>query len=249
MSADWYQNFFSGLVVELWSRVTTQQQTQGEADFLVAELGLKAGARVLDAPCGNGRHAIELARRGFRAVGVDISDEFLARARQASDAVAGDVDWLQADMQCLPELGALDGAYSFGNALGYVDQDATVRFFAAVARSLAPGGRLVIESYMLAESLLPNLQPQMTFEVGDITMDIAHEYNAAESRLDTQYTLRQGGLCERRTQWNWVFSAGELRRMLTAAGLATVALYSDQQRSPYHLGAPLAIVVAERSAA
>ena len=47
--------------------------TRGEVDFIARELGLPAGARILDVGCGTGRHAVELARRGYRVTGVDLS--------------------------------------------------------------------------------------------------------------------------------------------------------------------------------
>jgi SAM-dependent methyltransferase len=77
----WARDFFSGLFVELWLRAIPEEQTRQEADFLEAVLGLPAGASVLDLACGGGRHSLELAARGYRPTGVDISPEFLAAAR------------------------------------------------------------------------------------------------------------------------------------------------------------------------
>ena len=58
--------------------------TEQEVAFLVELLGLEPGMRVLDAGCGPGRHALALARRGINVVGVDLSPDFIALAREAA---------------------------------------------------------------------------------------------------------------------------------------------------------------------
>ncbi len=71
--------------------------TTGEVDFLVQELVLAPGASIVDVGCGTGRHAVELARRGFRATGVDISEGMLAEAREAARAAGVSVELIHAD--------------------------------------------------------------------------------------------------------------------------------------------------------
>src|SRR6266487_4447933 len=79
--SNWYENFFSGLALDLWRKAISPEQTKAEADFITDSLGCPAGAHLLDVPCGNGRLSFELARRAYRVTGVDISDEFIAEAR------------------------------------------------------------------------------------------------------------------------------------------------------------------------
>ena len=45
-----------------------------EADFIEKHLQVSHGAKLLDVPCGNGRLAIELARRGYQLTGIDIAE-------------------------------------------------------------------------------------------------------------------------------------------------------------------------------
>ncbi len=73
------------------------KHTVAEIDFLLSIFPLSKGASVLDVGCGTGRHALELARRGFRVLGVDLSERMLAVAR-AKAAIDGlDVRFLQTD--------------------------------------------------------------------------------------------------------------------------------------------------------
>src|SRR5260370_39731581 len=79
--SNWYENFFRGVALDLWRKAVPPEHTKAEADFLVQTLQGDAGSHVLDVPCGNGRLSFELARRGYRVTGVDISAEFIEEAR------------------------------------------------------------------------------------------------------------------------------------------------------------------------
>src|SRR6185295_16998228 len=78
---NWYESFFHGVTLDLWRRAIPPEQTQAEAEFLIEQLSCSPGSHVLDVPCGNGRLSFELAKRGLRVTGVDISEEFIAEAR------------------------------------------------------------------------------------------------------------------------------------------------------------------------
>src|SRR5882762_7709685 len=85
--SNWYENFFHGLSLDLWRKAISPKQTKSEADFLAQLLECKADAHLLDVPCGNGRLSLELARRGCRVTGVDISEEFIEEARSAAEGL------------------------------------------------------------------------------------------------------------------------------------------------------------------
>lgn len=91
-----WQEFFDGHAPQYLQNCFTRN-TLAEVEFLIDALGLSAGASVLDVGCGTGRHAIELARRGYRVTGVDISSGMLDQARKAAAEAAVDVRWRQED--------------------------------------------------------------------------------------------------------------------------------------------------------
>jgi SAM-dependent methyltransferase len=247
MSDNWYQDFFHGLAVELWALAIPPEQTRGEVDFLIDELQVAPGDALLDVPCGHGRHAVELAWRGFHVTGVDISSEALNRARSAGEDVVGNLMWVQADMLTMPELGPFDGAMCLGNSFGYLNAAGTRQFLASVARSLKPGAKFIIECGALAETILPNLKSLLVYEIPDIRATIVNTYNAPFSRLETHYTFERGSRREERRQWHWVYTVGETHRMLSDCGLAPVASYSSVDREPLKLGDQDAILVSQRS--
>ena len=85
-------------------------------------LDVPAPAKLLDVPCGGGRHCIALAGRGYDMTGVDISTDFLTAAAQSVRRQSRqDRHWEQREMRDLPWPAEFDGAYSFGNSFGYLD--------------------------------------------------------------------------------------------------------------------------------
>jgi SAM-dependent methyltransferase len=112
----------------------------GEADLVWSLLADGHGA-VLDAGCGTGRVAIELARRGATVTGVDLDPTMLAAARTK----AGKLDWVEADLaDPLLDLGhRYDIVVAAGNVLVFLTPGTESAAVATMARHLVPGGRLV----------------------------------------------------------------------------------------------------------
>src|SRR6266446_5188030 len=97
--SNWYENFFRGIALDLWRTAVSDEQTKAEAAFLVRTLECASGSRLLDVPCGNGRHSLELAKRGYQITGLDISEEFIEEARASSSAIGARIEWVLADMR------------------------------------------------------------------------------------------------------------------------------------------------------
>jgi SAM-dependent methyltransferase len=107
----------------------------GEATFVKA---LSPGS-VLDAGCGTGRVAIELARWGIGVVGVDVDASMLAVARQRGPQVT----WVQADVGALHLDQVFDVVLMAGNVPLFTAPGTHAELVAGCARHLAPGGSLV----------------------------------------------------------------------------------------------------------
>ena len=122
--------------VRFRERAAAGLDVHGEADF-VADLGPKT---VLDAGCGTGRVAIELARRGIPTVGIDVDPEMLGTAR----AKAPELDWRQGDLATVDLAEeSFDVVVMAGNVLIFVEPGTEAAVVRNLAAGLAAGGSLV----------------------------------------------------------------------------------------------------------
>lgn len=123
----------------------TPQATQSEAEFVLSALELQPGAQLLDVGCGYGRHAMELAARGFHVVGLDLSLPLLVRGGEEANRRGLAINFVHGDMRELDFDNQFDGAYCLFSTFGYFDDETNKKTAANIARALKPGGRLVLE--------------------------------------------------------------------------------------------------------
>jgi SAM-dependent methyltransferase len=243
MQSNWEENFFRGVALDAWRHITNIEMTQSEANFIERAINAGAGAQLLDIACGNGRHARELAGRGYQMTGIDLSEECIAEARNASTQA---IHWVKADMRSISWISEFDGAYCFGNSFGYLAWEQARQFLAALARALKPGARFIVDTGMMAESILPSLARTRWFRLPDILMLSENRYHPAESRLDINYTFVHDGQVETRPTTSYVYTVREFCRMHEEAGFRPLELVGSTAGEAYQLGSPRLILVSAR---
>ena len=270
--SNWYENFFHGVPLDLWRKAISPQQTKSEADFLVTALECEPGSHLLDIPCGNGRLSLELASRGYRTTGMDISEEFIAEARTSASELSsgqqqpnsggtekagrasgsGNTDgtpvpqFFLGDMRNIAGEAIYDGAYCFGNSFGFLQYADMESFLGGVARALKPGARFIIETGMAAESVITKFEAETSHQIEDILLTIKERYLAEESCIDTDYVFERNGETETRKAKHWIYTTAEIRRMLERAGFEVLNLYGSLDFGPYVLGSDELFVIARR---
>lgn len=239
----WFETFFDGLALDMWRAAVSPEQTAAEAAFVARALELRAGERVLDVPCGGGRLSIELTRSyGVHCTGLDISRGFIAEARKSSPGG----DWLEGDMRRLPWHGHFDAVMCWGNSFAYFDYANCLEFLGGVAGALKPGGRFILDSGAISESILPVLPVERKMKIGDIDFHSTNRYDAIDGRMDITYTFSRGAEREVKPIHQWVHSAAEVRRMLERSGLELTGAYGGIDGSPYELRSPRLLAVSKR---
>lgn len=96
----WYEELFQNYAKKYDDESFTKG-TIGEVDFIEKEIGYNKSFHILDIGCGTGRHSIELAKRGYTVVGIDLSESMLKRAKEKATNENIKIDFIQADARHL----------------------------------------------------------------------------------------------------------------------------------------------------
>jgi 2-polyprenyl-3-methyl-5-hydroxy-6-metoxy-1,4-benzoquinol methylase len=103
----WYEQLFENYG-HRYDQESFTQGTAGECDFIETEINFNKQTRILDIGCGTGRHALELAKRGYRVTGIDLSEPMLRRAKEKATAENLTIDFRQQDARALSFLQEFD---------------------------------------------------------------------------------------------------------------------------------------------
>jgi SAM-dependent methyltransferase len=205
----------------LVEKAPAESMAQAHGAARLAACGRRA--TILDAGCGNGRHALPLARAGHRVVALDSSGVLLAAARRAASG-ARRPDFVRASYTALPFApGTFDAVFCLGTSMGYLGDEGDRAALREFNRVLAPGGRLVIETLHRDElgARLPEREERPV--ASGLTLRFDRRFDRARGVMREAQRLEDGsGDGSPRTYELRVYGADELRQMLEDAGFEVI---------------------------
>jgi len=248
LEANWYESFFDEHWLVISSQTHSQERSAAEAEFLIAELGLETGQRVLDLPCGHGRHSIELAQRGLRVVGVDLNDAPLEMAREEAREAGVQLDLRRMDMRAIEFREEFDAVINMWTSFGYFETEAEDKQVLERAwRALRPGGALVIETINLY-GVLRRFEPRAWHELGDGRVLLEERaFDPWAGRMHSSWTLVEpSGERIAMAFANRAYTLVELSKMLVEVGFDVDHAWGDFRGSDYAVDSRRMIVLARR---
>jgi SAM-dependent methyltransferase len=183
----WFEEIFDDDYLRTLPYLTARQ-TEREAAFVAESLGVSPGSALLDLGCGYGRHAMELAGKGYTVTGLDLSLPLLIRAADAARRSALTVNFIHGDMREMSFEDEFDGAYCMFTSFGYFDDDTNRKVAANLARAIKPGGRLLLD-VVNRDYLVRDLPTRVWWQGEGCVVLEEVDFNYFSSRLQVQRSI------------------------------------------------------------
>lgn len=239
--------FFKGLYKEVWKKLMNPALSLAECDFIIEIAGLKSGDRVLDIMCGQGRHALELSRKGMAVTATDNLEAYIYEIKETTQRENLNISAFVAnalDVQLNEKYSAI---ICMGNSFAFFNKKDAVSLLKKIGQHLLPAGTLIINSWMIAEIAIKHFDEKQWQEVDEYKYLIKNEFLFYPSRIESEHTIiRNDGTIEVIDGVDYIFTLSELEEMLVEAGLKTKALYSTPRKRRFNIGDSSIYIVAEK---
>jgi 2-polyprenyl-3-methyl-5-hydroxy-6-metoxy-1,4-benzoquinol methylase len=222
----WYEALFANYA-ESYDKEPFTQGTVGEVDFVERELGADRTRRILDIGCGTGRHAIELARRGYPVLGIDLSEAQLIRARQKAADAGVAVDFQRRDATQPHFQREFDAAIMFcEGAFSLMETDEKNHAVLVQAgAALRPGAKLMLTTLNALYPLFHSVQEFLNAsESGAVIDKLTFDLLTFREQAELTFTDDAGQSHTVQTSERY-YTPAELRWLLNTAGFAKVDIF------------------------
>jgi SAM-dependent methyltransferase len=247
---EWWATYFDAQYLKEYEPLLSERDSRRQVGRLLEVLALPIGVRVLDVPCGQGRHARLLAEAGYRVDALDYSADLLRVARaEGAPAGSGTVRYHRGDMRELPErwTGRFQAVVNLFTSFGFfrhpADDARVVREF---ARVLAPGGTFVWHGGS-RDGVMARFIARDWWTTSDGTL-VAHErrFDPLSGILTVDASWRGPAGPGARSYRLRLYTATRLAELLADSGLVVEEAYSGWSDRPLTRRAGEMVLVARK---
>ncbi|HEY0303818.1 MAG TPA: methyltransferase domain-containing protein [Longimicrobiales bacterium] len=242
MTGNWWRDYFGAdffdLHVDLFPEALSRREVAGMLELMQIPLG----ARILDVPCGWGRHAALFAEQGYDVIGADLSFDLLRRAGAGPRYVAADVR-----RQPFAD-SSFDVVINVFTSLGlFLDDAEDLAALREAHRLLKDGGRFLLES-MHRDDVVADYAERDRWTLPDGTeVRVRRRFDAVAGVSHERLQWRKGDQGGRKQHALRLRTATEIDTLLRAAGFTDIEYFGDWDGRPFsHRDASLIAVAAKR---
>jgi cyclopropane fatty-acyl-phospholipid synthase-like methyltransferase len=229
--------FFEGIYKEVWKKLIPPGLSEAECELIQDVAQLKAGDKVLDLMCGYGRHALELARRGFHLTAIDNSADYISEIKSIAQEEALPVEAFTSSALTMQVQHQYTAAICMGNSFAFFNREDAVKLLKRIANHLSNDGVLVINSWMIAEIAIKHYREKEWYEVDQYKYILDYRFHFHPSRIESEHTIISAkGQVEVIHGIDYIFTLSEMEAMFNEAGLKTKALFSTPKKRPFRMG-------------
>lgn len=243
MKNDWFVDYFDKEYADLILDSITPEFTKIQVDLLIDSLSLGVGDQILDVCCGKGRHAIELARKGFSLAALDFVPTYLEEIQQIAIHENLALQTFTMDVRNISFEHQFDKAYLMFTSFGYFSDLENNQLLMNLNMALKKGGLLLIDienrDYILKNFIYEKWREK---EFGLLLE--RHKYFPETSHQTTrriQY-FKDGTQKESHRDLR-LYSLHELLAIASKANLKVVKIMGDYNAKPFQINSPRIIAI------
>lgn len=216
------------------------------ADYVTKIAGLKKGDSVLDAACGVGRIAVELAALGMDVTGVDITKPVLEAAAQSAEDEGVSLTLLNQDLRTFTSSKKFDCAINLYTSFGYCDtEDEDMMILRNIAGALKQGGTFIMECTS-RETAVMYFTKGEEFDRAGFHVKTEFSVEGAWEGLRSRWLISKDEKTIDHTYTQRLYSAPDLCKKMISCGFSSATAYGDFDLSPYDQNARTMIIVAKK---
>jgi ubiquinone/menaquinone biosynthesis C-methylase UbiE len=244
----WWRNYFDETFFQLHEDLFPEEDSRREVAAVLELLGLPDGARILDLPCGWGRHTLLLPEAGQDAFGADLSVDLLRRAVTSAREAGLPNRFAAADVRFLPFRDAtFDAVLNLFTSLGlFLDDREDIRALAEAHRVLRPGGQFLLESMHRDDVVCTYAERDRWRLPNGTEVRVRRRFDPVTGISEEKLRWRRGEERGEKYHALKLRTATEIDGLLRAAGFEEIRYYGDWTGEPLRYDSPSVIAVARK---
>jgi SAM-dependent methyltransferase len=241
----WTETFFGKYYLRTHNPILTEKKTNEEVDFIEKILDLPKESKILDLPCGHGRHSVLLSQRGYDITGIDIQENFIKLAQEENSSAK----FLLQDMRKIDYKNEFDAIINMFTSLGYFDENQNALVVKKMSQALKKGGKLLIDT-VNREWIMNHTgeidQAWMLYPDDNLTFLANNTFDVYTSRMHSQQLIVENG--ERHTQEQDIrlYTFTELKLILEIHGMQVLDVFGNFKGEDYTVDSTNMIILSEK---
>ena len=226
--SDWWRDYFGADFFALHVDLFPEELSRREVAGMLELMQVPVGARILDVPCGWGRHSVLLAEQGFDVVGADLSFDLLKHGTPGPLYAAADVR-----LQPFRDA-SFDAVINVFTSLGlFLDDAEDLRALREAHRLLAPGGKFLLESMHRDDVIADYAERDRWFLPDGTEVRVRRRFDAVRGISHERLQWRRGTETGKKQHALRLRTATDIAALLAAAGFDDVEYFGDWDGRPF----------------
>ena len=252
LNKSWFKDFFNNYYHSIYADfgIFSDAQNKKETSFVASILDIPKSAKILDIQCGQGRHAVLLAKQGYSLTGVDLSDTLLEAAKKLAIKEKVKINFFKKDMRKITFFNEFDGVINLFSSFGYfLNDEDNLKVLKLFNISLKPKGRFILDLLNGDQFLkqLDKLPKKIWWKAGGAYVLLEDRSEKDKKIMVNDITLISSNKPIKRAQSLMkLYNLIEIREYLKKSGFKILKVFGDYDKTKFLDSSHRMIILSEK---